>query len=126
MVFLIAYIGIIQYTNYKLKTKIAEQKIEIFALETQVASEKSKTKIFENKIEEVTERLKSTTLLLSERQVIIEQLENDRSSLNKKLKSYDIEFSTIKEAEEFVNNTFKASLECLEAASGKGESLCID
>lgn len=121
---LLSYIGYAEYQKRGLETVIANKNTEITTLQTEYASEQGRSSLYKNQIADVNEKLRSVTLLLSQSKVIITELENDRVELNRKLKGFEIDLVSAKEATEFINDTFQASLNCLETASGKGDILC--
>lgn len=123
---LLSYIGFVEFQKRGLETKIANQQTEINILQTEYASEQGRNSLYKDQIQDVNEKLRSVTLLLNKSQAIITELENDRVKLNSELKQFQIDLVSMKTATEFVNDAFQRSLGCLEASSGKVDTICAE
>lgn len=123
---LVSYIGIVEFQKRGLQATISQQLVDINTLKTEYASEQGRSTLYKNQITDVNKKLQSVTLLLDETRGIIINLESERNKLNEDLKRYEFELVSMKQATEHINNAFQRSISCLEASTGKDDTLCTE
>lgn len=123
---LVSYIGIVEFQKRGLQATISQQLVDINTLKTEYASEQGRSTLYKNQITDVNKKLQSVTLLLDETRGIIINLESERTKLNEDLKRYEFELVSMRQATEHINDAFQRSISCLEASTGKDDTLCTE